>query len=257
VASDAARIARKVFLEVHTDLPREAPGSAACTARALAAATLPGTPLVLDIGCGPGTQTIDLATRLPGATITAIDAHEPFVSTARDRIRSAGLADRVSVAVGDMRELTCPEAHFDLLWCEGAVYIMGVHEALEAWRHLFKPGGHIGCTEAVWLNGEPPGVLSAWWKAAYPKMGRRDDCLSDVRESGFEVVDSFVLPEAAWWDDYYGPMERRLDTLRDRYRADPPALAAIDEHQREIDYYRRWSDHYGYLFVVARRPGAG
>ena len=32
-----------------------------------------------------------------------------------------------------------------------------------------------------------------------------------------------------------------------------PALAALEEHQREIDYYRRWSDHYGYLFVVARK----
>ncbi len=246
-------VARRVFREVHTDLPREAPGSRDCTARALTSVVLPDEPSVLDIGCGPGTQTLDLARLLPGARITALDAQERFVAVTTQRLQAAGLADRVVTEVGDMRRLHFTDQSFDLLWCEGAIYIMGVREALAAWRDLLKPGGWIGFTEAVWLTDSPPEELYRWWHEAYPKMGGVEDCLESVRGSGFEVVEHFVLPEAAWWSDYYEPMERRLVVLREHYRSDPLALAAIENHQQEVDYYRRWSAHYGYLFVVARR----
>lgn len=256
VSGNAADVARRVFFEVHTDLPREAPGSRDCTARALAALTaLPEAPRVLDIGCGPGTQTLDLAELLARAQITAIDAHEPFVADTRRRVQAAGLADRITAEVGDMRRLPFPDQSFDLLWCEGAIYVMGVREALDAWRRLLQPGGCIGFTDAVWLTDAPPAELARWWAEEYPQMGGVDACLDAVRESGFDVIDHFVLPEAAWWDSYYHPLEQRLTLLRERYAADPLALAAIADNQREVDCYRRWSAHYGYLFVVARRQG--
>ncbi|MGE0623689.1 MAG: class I SAM-dependent methyltransferase [Pseudomonadales bacterium] len=254
----ASDLAQRIFREVHTDLPREAPGNRASTARALSAATeLPDAPTVLDIGCGPGTQTLDLAALLPGARITAIDALQRFIDVAQARLRAAGLAQRVTATVGDMRTLAFPDGSFDLLWCEGAVYVMGVREALTAWRPLLKPRGYIGFTEAVWLTDSPPEEIAEWWAGEYPQMVGVDACLTCVQECDFELVDHFVLPEAAWWDDYYRPLERRLNALRDRYRDDPAALEAIGEHQREVDCYRRWSDCYGYLFVVARRPREG
>jgi hypothetical protein len=46
-------------------------------------------------------------------------------------------------------------------------------------------------------------------------------------------------------------MEERLVGLRADLADEPAALAVLDECQREIDYYRRWSSHYGYLFVAA------
>ena len=61
---------RAAFFALHRGLPREAPGSRESTARALALARpLPAAPRVLDIGCGPGMQTIDLAELLPEANV--------------------------------------------------------------------------------------------------------------------------------------------------------------------------------------------
>lgn len=255
---DSAQAARKIFFEVHSGLPREAPGSSESTARALAAAAqLPEAPQVLDIGCGPGAQTLDLARLLPRARITAVDAHGPFVEAAAQKAQAAGIADRVTVAVGDMRRLPYPEQRFDLLWCEGAIYIMGVRNALAAWTRLLKPGGYVGFTEAVWLTDGVPDALRDWWASGYPGMGGIAACIAQAEASGFRVVDHFVLPESDWWDHYYGPLERRLDLLRDRYAADPAALEVLAEHQREVDYFRRWSAHYGYLFVIASKPAAG
>jgi tRNA G46 methylase TrmB len=54
----------KIFFEVHNDLPREGPGDNKSTRKAYL--TLPvilEKPRVLDIGCGPGMQTVELAKR--------------------------------------------------------------------------------------------------------------------------------------------------------------------------------------------------
>ena len=68
-----------IFWEIHSDLPREGPGDSTSTARAYAAASdLPPQPKILDIGCGPGMQTLDLA-KLSGGEIIAIDFHQPFL----------------------------------------------------------------------------------------------------------------------------------------------------------------------------------
>ena len=254
---DAER-ARQIFLEVHTDLPREGPGSRFSTERALGmAGPLPEGPRILDIGCGPGMQTADLADLLPDAIITAVDAYPKYVEAARERMRKAGFEDRVVLVVEDMRALPFSDGSFDLIWCEGAAYIMGVAGALTAWRPLLSAGGRLAFTDAVWLTDDPPAELQDWWQADYSDMGSIDDRLESVVRCGYRVLDHFVIPEAAWWDHYYTPMEARLVMLRERYAEDTVASAAIAECRREIDYYRRWPEHYGYLFVVAAPEAAG
>jgi SAM-dependent methyltransferase len=253
--ADAGR-ARQIFVEVHTDLPRQGPGNRVSTARAVEMlGTLPADLRILDVGCGPGMQTADLADLLPDAVITAVDAYPPFVEAAEERMREARFDDRVTVAVADMRAMPYSEGAFDLIWCEGAAYIMGVTSALTAWRPLLAAGGRVAFTDAVWLTDDPPAELRNWWQAGYPEMGSVEDRLESVARCGYRVLDHFVLPEAAWWDHYYGPMEDQLADLRVRHGEDPAALAALEDHQREIDYYRRWPQHYGYLFVVSAEDG--
>jgi len=248
-------LARRMLFTVHRGLPREGPGNRASTARALDLITgLPEQPAVLDIGCGPGMQTVDLAGLLPSARIQAVDAHAPFLADGVRRAEAAGCADRITFSVGDMRALAFEPSTFDLLWCEGAAYFMGIAEALEAWRGLLKAGGGIAFTEVVWLTDNPPQTLADWWQSEYPAIGNAQATLDKVVNAGYELLGHFVLPEAAWWDDYYKPMEARVAALRVELEDDPAGLAALEEHQREIDYYRRWSEHYGYLFVVARKP---
>ena len=245
----------RIMFKVHRGLPREGPGNLESTARALdLISNLPEAPEILDIGCGPGMQTLDLASLLPKAKIEAVDRHQPFLEDGTRRAQAAGCADRIQFSLGDMHALAYEPERFDLIWCEGAAYFMGIREALEAWQALLKPGGSIAFTEAVWLTEQPPQALVTWWLSEYPAMGGIQDCLDKVTNAGCELIDHFVLPENAWWDDYYKPMEARIASLRAELEADPAGLEALAQHQQEIDYYRRWSAHYGYLFVVARKP---
>jgi SAM-dependent methyltransferase len=242
---------RSAFFEVHRDMPREGPGNAASTARALElCGRLPAAPRVLDIACGPGQQTMDLAKLLPSATITAVDNHAPFVDEANRRAAAAGVAQRVRAVVGDMAALDFPPNSFDLIWCEGAAYIMGVGEALAAWRPLLKPEGRLALTEAVWLRSYPPEEVRRCWAEDYPAMVDVAGCRDIVARAGFSLLGDFVLPEAAWWDDYYTPMEKRLAEVAPQFKDDEVGQNVIDLCYEEIEVYRKYSAYYGYVFLV-------
>jgi SAM-dependent methyltransferase len=241
---------RRVFFDLHQGLPRQGPGNRACTARALAmAGPLPMAARVLDIACGPGMQTVDLAELLPQATITALDNHAPFLAEAAQRAAARGVAGRVATVLGDMAMLPFPPGSFDLLWCEGAAYIIGLARALGSWRPLLAPNGRIALSEPVWLRVDPPAAVRRCF-AEYPAMGDAAACRRVVRDCGYRVLGDFMLPEAAWWEHYYTPLEERLKRLAPRWAGDPVAQEVLRESREEIGMYRAYSAYYGYIFLV-------
>lgn len=242
---------RKVFFDVHDDLPRQGPGDRVSTEKAMSLVKpLPDSPHVLDIACGPGMQTLHLAEQLPQAKLTCFDLHEPMVLEARNRVAAAGLSERVQIDVCDMTNIPYKDNSFDLIWCEGAAYNMGIESALTQWKRLLKPGGKIALTECVWLKPDPPEALKTFWNA-YPDMNHIENRKEIFNRCGYAMLDDFVLPENAWWDDYYTPMKARLDRLSIKYKDDPVAKPVLDYSYLEIDLYRRYSDYYGYVFLIA------
>jgi hypothetical protein len=87
-----------------------------------------------------------------------------------------------------------------------------------------------------------------------PTMGRLNEDLAAVRDSGFELVGHFTLPDEAWWDDFYTPMEARIAGLGGNYANDVEALAVLDQLAEEPEMHRRYSEFFAYEFFVARRP---
>jgi hypothetical protein len=119
-------------------------------------------------------------------------------------------------------------------------------------RRLAAAWGYLAFTEAVWRTTDAPlEVREAF--ADYPTMGRVEDVVPLIQESGLSLVDHFDLPDEAWWDDFYSPMERQIENLRAKYAGDAEALAALDEVAKEPAMHRRSGHHYGYNFFVARR----
>ncbi|MEX1368444.1 MAG: methyltransferase domain-containing protein [Nannocystaceae bacterium] len=245
--------AREVFFEVFEALPRQGPGSLACTRRALALCReLPPSPRVLDLGCGAGAQTLHLASLLDGS-ILALDSHPPLVDRLRAKLSDRGLRGRVEARVDDMTTLRLPSESFDLVWSEGALYNLGLEAALPMCAGLLRPGGYLAFTDAVWRTTDPPPEVREAF-ADYPTMGHVADVLSLIEANGYSRVGHFDLPHEAWWDDFYSPMEQRIEALRAKYTEDAETLAELDECAKEPQMHRRSGHHYGYTFFVARRP---
>lgn len=242
-----------IFFEIHQDLPREGPGDEQSTCAALALlADLPLRPRILDIGCGPGMQTLLLA-RQTGGMIVAIDTHQPFLVQLDRCARSAGLSKRLHVVNTSMAAPGFAAQQFDAIWSEGAIYIMGFEQGLRSWRSLLRPGGYIAVSELSWLQPDPPAEVRTFWGTHYPAMQPVAVNLALIRAAGYQSVGHFTLPQHSWWDEYYTPLETRIVMLRDRYRDDPEATQQLNEEQTEIDLYRRYAEWYGYVFYAMKK----
>jgi len=243
----------QIFFELFESLPRQGPGNRACAARALALCNgLPPSPAVIDLGCGAGGQTLHLA-ELTSGTIVALDSHAPSIERLRATVASRGLAERIRPVVGDMAEPGLPPASFDLVWSEGALYNIGIENALRVCHGLLRPGGCLAFTDAVWRRENMPPEVKAMFEDDYPAMGRVPDVMAAIERCGFSLSGHFTLPGEAWWDDFYTPMELRIAELRGKYEEDDEALAVLDQLAQEPAMHRRHSDCYAYEFFAARR----
>jgi SAM-dependent methyltransferase len=237
---------------LHQGLPRQGPGSDACTREALRRLPpLPSRPRVLDLGCGPGRHTLVLADTLR-TQVVGLDFHQPFLDQLRETARERGLTDLVETRRGDMAAPPGVEpGSLDLIWSEGAIYNLGFAPGLGLWRPLLAPGGLVAATECSWLVDDRPAEAVAFWAGAYPAMGSVAENVVAAEAAGFEVLDSLALPPSAWWDEYYTPLLENAGRLRPT--ADAELVAAIEATEREIEMYQRFGHSYGYVFYLMRR----
>jgi SAM-dependent methyltransferase len=239
-----------IFFEIHQDLPREAPGDEASTARALRMLpALPPAPRILDAGCGPGAQSLPLA-RLTGGTVISFDLHLPFLFELRRRSQQAGLAARAYPVRMSLFDLGFAPQSFDLIWSEGAIYIRGFDQSLAAFRGLLRPGGCVAVTEASWLRPDAPDEIRSFWQAAYPAMRTVADNRAAARALGYHEIGHFTLPREAWTVGYLEPMGRRIAQLREKYHDNPQVLQVLDAEAVEVTLFPKYLDWFGYEFYL-------
>jgi len=231
-----------LFFEIHKDLPREGPGDSNSTRQAFRKmSTLPDEPVILDVGCGPGAQTLDLAA-LSNGVIHAVDTHQPFLDRLQMKVIEQGLNQRVKVSNQSMSALDFPPASFDLVWSEGAIYIMGFEAGLRKWKPLLKPAGFIAVTELTWLQPNPPAEVYEFWQNAYPAMKSLEENLKIIYDSNYFLI--------SWTEEYYRPMQARIAMLREQHPHDLKIQKFLDEEQAEIDMYQKYHQWYGYVFYI-------
>jgi SAM-dependent methyltransferase len=214
---------------------------------------MPASPAVLDLGCGVGGQTLYLA-ELTSGTIVAMDSHTPSIERLKATLAERGLLQRVQALVGDMAHPEQPLRSFDLIWSEGALYNIGIDNALRICYGLLRPGGYLAFTDAVWRKENPPPEVKASFDQDYPTMGWLGDAVAAIENCGFELLGHFTLPDEAWWCDFYTPMRNRIEELRGKYANDVDASAILERLAQEPEMHRCYSDFYAYEFFVARRP---
>jgi SAM-dependent methyltransferase len=250
VAGDGWDVSEALF-RLFEGLPQQGPGSDTCTREALRRLPeLPASPRVLDLGCGSGRSALVLADALR-AKVIAVDNHQPFLDQLRASARERGLEELIEARCADMASPGVPAGSVDLLWSEGAVYLLGFEAGLRLWRPLLAPGGCLAASECSWLCADPPAEAAAFFREGYPGMAGIQENVGRSRAAGFDLIDHFTLPPEAWWDEYYAPLEQRMARLAPA--ADPELAAVVDETRREIELCRRYGDSDGYVFYLLRR----
>lgn len=141
-----------------------------------------------------------------------------------------------------------PES-FDLIWSEGAAYVMGVENALSQWQPLLRDQGCLVLSDLVWLTDRPSQSAQDFWQQEYPDMQSVKTRLSQMEASGYAVVEHFTLSEQAW-RNYYLPLKARLAELQPSL----PESAALQDLAQEIALYEQHLGEFGYeMFVLQVR----
>lgn len=240
----------KLLFELFEDTPRQGPGSADSTRRALR--LLPNSlqvERVIDLGCGTGSSTIVLAQETR-AHVTAVDIHPPFLATLRAVAGELGLTERITTVSADMADATSLGTGFDLVWAEGSAYSIGFENALRCWRPLLRSGGCLVVTELVWFVAKPAERARAFFADEYPDMRDEVTRIDQARSAGYDLLGSFRLP-AGDWQAYYNGLELPLQNAISR-RGELDVYTAI---RREAEVYEACGDDYGYLCLVLQVNG--
>lgn len=107
-------------------------------------AKIGGARRLLDVGGGPGTYTAAFLRAAPGLEATLFDL-PPVVEIARERLKEAGLLDRVTLVGGDFETEELPAGH-DLAWLSAIIHQNGRAQNDALFGRIFRaltPGGRL------------------------------------------------------------------------------------------------------------------
>jgi SAM-dependent methyltransferase len=165
---------------------------------------------VLDVGCGPGTITIDIATRVAPGRVVGLDAASDAVDAARAAAEADGVTN-LDLAVGDVYALDHEDDSFDVVH-----HLSDPVAALREMRRVCRPGGVVAARDSVYraMSWHPADPALDRWLAVYcavaeanggdPDAGRL--LRSWALDAGFVNVTSSASAwcystddERAWW----------------------------------------------------------
>ena len=236
-------------------LPRSGPGDNASTRRAFnAVPEFDESPLILDIGCGQGMQTIELA-KIAKGKIIALDNHQGFLDLLMEKAKKEAVDQIIIPLNQSMLDMTFDDASFDLIWAEGALYIMGFAKGLKRCHQLLKQHGCLAMTELVYTRPDPPAAVTQYLEQEYPDISGIEDRMKQIGNNGYRLITHFTLPESAWMDNYYLQMEKQLPLLHKKYQGNQLALSVFESFRAEIAFYRQYSNYFGYQFFVMQKDG--
>lgn len=160
---------------------------------------------VLDIGCGPGTITADLAALVAPGSVTAVDQSADVLGVARAEVAQRGLSN-VAFSTADVHRLDFPDDTFDVVHAHQVLqHVADPVGALREMKRVCAPGGVVAARDAdyagfIWFPQLPALDL---WRELYesaaranggePNAGRR--LLSWAQRAGF----TDVTPTGSVW----------------------------------------------------------
>jgi 2-polyprenyl-3-methyl-5-hydroxy-6-metoxy-1,4-benzoquinol methylase len=221
---------------------------------------------LLDVGCGPGTLTVDLARRVaPGGRVLGVDVAADVVAEAEAHAAQAGVDD-VAFQAGDFRELGLDAGSFDVVHAHQVLqHLRDPIGALRAMAELARPdSGLVAVRDSDYaaMTWAPANDGLDRWMAVYQQVTRRNGAepnagrhlLAWAHQAGLTDVTyststwTYATPEdRTWWATLWA--ERTVSSsLADQAvtygLATPTDLADI------ATGWRRWAESDDAVFVV-------
>lgn len=209
---------------------------------------------LLDVGCGPGTITRDLATLVAPGQVTGIDTEQALAQ--HDRT-STTEPDNLSFEVGDAYRLAHPDNSFDVVHAHQLLqHLTDPVAALAEMRRVCAPDGLVAARDADYqaMTWYPPQPRLDRWLALYEAVARGNHAEPDAGRrlrgwairAGFAQVASsasaWCFADAAdrhWWANLWA---ERIEASALAEQALDRGLATRAELAEIAQGWRGWAD---------------
>ena len=188
-------------------------------------------PRILDIGCGSGVPTMELA-RLGQGEVIGIDIDQPALDRLNRKIREAGFANRVQAVNRSILDMVFPDEGFDIIWSEGSIFVIGFERGIQEWRRLLKPNGFM---------------------AIHDEKGNVEKKLEQISKCGYKLLGYFILSEDTWWTEYFAPLEKLIAKSQTSYPDDPHALEELNQACRELEMFKNNPERNNSVYFVIQK----
>ena len=188
-------------------------------------------PRILDIGCGSGIPTLELA-RLSHGKVIGIDIDRQALGIFSGKIKEAVLTDWVQALDCSMSEMDFPNESFDILWSEGSIYAIGFEKGLKEWKRFIKPGGFL---------------------VVHDEQGNVSKKLEQIHGCGYELLGYFLLGKEIWETEYFTPLEKLANEFQNKLTDDPKILGELNQVQEELEMFKKNPERNSSVYFVMKR----
>ena len=211
---------------------------------------------LLDVGCGPGTITVDFARRVAPGRVVGLDASAEVIDKARALAAAEGVLN-VEFVVGDAYSTGLADDSFDVVHAHQILHhLADPVEVLREMRRVVKPGGVVAVREVDYagtvIHPLTPGLLK--WAALYQRVHRSNGGEPDAgrrlkawaRQAGFAEVESTASvwcfasdDDREWWGSMW-----QVRVLKSAFAGDAVSkgFATQTELHEVSDAWRQWAD---------------
>lgn len=221
---------------------------------------------VLDIGCGPGTITVDLATYVPQGKVLGVEYVDTTLDQCRELAKERGI-DNIDFTTGDIHKLPFDDNTFDMVIAHQVLqHIADPIQAFKEMKRVVKVGGYVAARDAdfpamVWYPAveEMENVIDLYVRVARsnggdPVIGRA--LHAKARMAGYEREK--IIPTASnwcygtqqlaeWWGELWAERMIKSDFAR---TALSNGIATKQQLQDASEVWRKWSRQEDAWFTV-------
>jgi SAM-dependent methyltransferase len=215
---------------------------------------------LLDVGCGPGTISIDLAQRVAPGRVVGIDASPEVIAQAREHETS-----NIEFRIGDVYALAEGDETYDVVHAHQVLqHLTDPEAALREMHRVLRRGGRLAVRDSdygafAWAPADP---RLDRWMALYQAVARHNRAepnagrylLGWVRAAGFvDIIASsstwtFADDEArAWWGSLWADRATQSSFAT---QAVEYGFTTFEELSQIADGFRDWSTNPDGYFCI-------
>ncbi len=181
------------------------------------------TPKILDVGCGTGVPTIELA-GLSEGEIIGLDVDQKELEKFKEKLKELGLENRVKAVNTSFFQNNYSNESMDIIWAEGVFHIIGYKKSFRESYRLLKANGFLVMVDTL--------------DRIESKFSGIEGRLDSLAKLGFKLYNQVNWIENAWWTEFYQPLEQMLKKLRDT-KIDPMLYKHLTKHENEISMVKK------------------